>query len=153
MCTLYRSAAPCIVLPLLKQSHPTAAGVTARYRRRHSVHNCQKPTIYNWVFFFLCLFVAYHSICTFVSTLSLSLSAAALSMLRLSEDQAPVPQNKFMGDIEELASGYERKLIEVGAVSLHSLRRISHDTHPGSGAFLCSRRSPLMSRHLMGGLA
>ncbi|XP_071319554.1 sorting nexin-29 isoform X1 [Trachinotus anak] len=37
----------------------------------------------------------------------------ALSMLRSSEDQAPVPQNKFMGDIEELAASYERKLIEV----------------------------------------
>ncbi|XP_022598833.1 sorting nexin-29 isoform X1 [Seriola dumerili] len=37
----------------------------------------------------------------------------ALSVLRSSEDQAPVPQNKFMGDIEELAASYERKLIEV----------------------------------------
>ncbi|KAM3591382.1 uncharacterized protein V6R79_001040 [Siganus canaliculatus] len=37
----------------------------------------------------------------------------ALSMLRSSEDQAPAPQNKFMGDIEELAASYERKLIEV----------------------------------------
>uniref|UniRef100_A0A671V799 Sorting nexin 29 n=1 Tax=Sparus aurata TaxID=8175 RepID=A0A671V799_SPAAU len=37
----------------------------------------------------------------------------ALSMLRSSEEQAPVPQNKFMGDIEELAASYERKLIEV----------------------------------------
>uniref|UniRef100_A0A665TW82 Sorting nexin 29 n=1 Tax=Echeneis naucrates TaxID=173247 RepID=A0A665TW82_ECHNA len=37
----------------------------------------------------------------------------ALSMLRSSEDQSPVPQNKFMGDIEELAASYERKLIEV----------------------------------------
>ncbi|XP_034414363.1 sorting nexin-29 [Cyclopterus lumpus] len=36
-----------------------------------------------------------------------------MSMLRPSEDQAPVPQNKFMGDIEELAASYERKLIEV----------------------------------------
>uniref|UniRef100_UPI0037E7A738 sorting nexin-29 n=1 Tax=Semicossyphus pulcher TaxID=241346 RepID=UPI0037E7A738 len=36
----------------------------------------------------------------------------ALSVLR-SEEQAPVPQNKFMGDIEELAASYERKLIEV----------------------------------------
>uniref|UniRef100_A0A672H1X0 Sorting nexin 29 n=1 Tax=Salarias fasciatus TaxID=181472 RepID=A0A672H1X0_SALFA len=36
-----------------------------------------------------------------------------LSMLRSSEEQAPVPQNKFMGDIEELAASYERKLIEV----------------------------------------
>ncbi|KAM6897697.1 sorting nexin-29 [Xenentodon cancila] len=37
----------------------------------------------------------------------------ALSMLRSNEDQAPVLQNKFMGDIEELAASYERKLIEV----------------------------------------
>uniref|UniRef100_A0A7N9AM35 Sorting nexin 29 n=1 Tax=Mastacembelus armatus TaxID=205130 RepID=A0A7N9AM35_9TELE len=37
----------------------------------------------------------------------------ALSVLRSSEDQAPAPQNKFMGDIEELAASYERKLIEV----------------------------------------
>uniref|UniRef100_A0A3P9H9X4 Sorting nexin 29 n=1 Tax=Oryzias latipes TaxID=8090 RepID=A0A3P9H9X4_ORYLA len=29
------------------------------------------------------------------------------------EDQVPVPQNKSMGDIEELAASYERKLIEV----------------------------------------
>ncbi|XP_027144972.1 sorting nexin-29 isoform X3 [Larimichthys crocea] len=38
---------------------------------------------------------------------------SALSVLRSSEEQAPVPQNKFMGDIEELAASYERKLIEV----------------------------------------
>ncbi|XP_056285713.1 sorting nexin-29 isoform X2 [Pseudoliparis swirei] len=37
----------------------------------------------------------------------------AMSMLRPSEDRAPVPQNKCMGDIEELAASYERKLIEV----------------------------------------
>ncbi|XP_047465097.1 sorting nexin-29 [Mugil cephalus] len=37
----------------------------------------------------------------------------ALSVLQSNEDQAPVPQNKFMGDIEELAASYERKLIEV----------------------------------------
>ncbi|XP_039644143.1 sorting nexin-29 isoform X2 [Perca fluviatilis] len=37
----------------------------------------------------------------------------ALSVLRSSEEKAPVPQNKFMGDIEELAASYERKLIEV----------------------------------------
>ncbi|XP_033840575.1 sorting nexin-29 [Periophthalmus magnuspinnatus] len=37
----------------------------------------------------------------------------ALSVLRSSEDVAPAPQNKFMGDIEELAASYERKLIEV----------------------------------------
>lgn len=37
-------------------------------------------------------------------------------MLQSSEDKAPVPQNKFMGDIEELAASYERKLIEVSAV-------------------------------------
>lgn len=49
---------------------------------------------------------------------SLPFSFAALSMLRSSEDKAPAPQNKFMGDIEELAASYERKLIEVGAVSL-----------------------------------
>ncbi|XP_029953248.1 sorting nexin-29 [Salarias fasciatus] len=42
-----------------------------------------------------------------------SQSNDALSMLRSSEEQAPVPQNKFMGDIEELAASYERKLIEV----------------------------------------
>lgn len=41
---------------------------------------------------------------------------AALSLLRSSEEKAPVPQNKFMGDIEELAASYERKLIEVSAV-------------------------------------
>uniref|UniRef100_A0A8C9XIX5 Sorting nexin 29 n=1 Tax=Sander lucioperca TaxID=283035 RepID=A0A8C9XIX5_SANLU len=37
----------------------------------------------------------------------------ALSVLRSSEEKAPIPQNKFMGDIEELAASYERKLIEV----------------------------------------
>ncbi|XP_058477293.1 sorting nexin-29 isoform X1 [Solea solea] len=37
----------------------------------------------------------------------------ALSVLRSSEEQTPVPQNKFMGDAEELAASYERKLIEV----------------------------------------
>uniref|UniRef100_A0A3Q0RCV9 Sorting nexin 29 n=1 Tax=Amphilophus citrinellus TaxID=61819 RepID=A0A3Q0RCV9_AMPCI len=37
----------------------------------------------------------------------------ALSVLRSSEEQAPIPQNKSMGDIEELAASYERKLIEV----------------------------------------
>ncbi|CAN9508963.1 unnamed protein product [Ophioblennius macclurei] len=42
-----------------------------------------------------------------------SQSNDALSMLRSSEEQAPVPQNKFMGDVEELAASYERKLIEV----------------------------------------
>uniref|UniRef100_A0A8C9XGZ3 Sorting nexin 29 n=1 Tax=Sander lucioperca TaxID=283035 RepID=A0A8C9XGZ3_SANLU len=36
-----------------------------------------------------------------------------LSVLRSSEEKAPIPQNKFMGDIEELAASYERKLIEV----------------------------------------
>lgn len=41
------------------------------------------------------------------------LSAAALPMLQPNEGQAPVPQNKSMGDIEELAASYERKLIEV----------------------------------------
>ncbi|XP_035001143.1 sorting nexin-29 [Hippoglossus stenolepis] len=37
----------------------------------------------------------------------------ALSILPSSEEQTPVPQNKSMGDIEELAASYERKLIEV----------------------------------------
>ncbi|XP_068162112.1 sorting nexin-29 [Antennarius striatus] len=37
----------------------------------------------------------------------------ALLTLQSSEDQIPVPQNKFMGDVEELAASYERKLIEV----------------------------------------
>lgn len=37
----------------------------------------------------------------------------ALPMLRPSESPAPNPQNKSMGDIEELAASYERKLIEV----------------------------------------
>lgn len=46
---------------------------------------------------------------------SLSLVLAVLSVLRCSEEQAPVPQNKFMGDIEEYAASYERKLIEVSA--------------------------------------
>uniref|UniRef100_A0A7N6BDL3 Sorting nexin 29 n=1 Tax=Anabas testudineus TaxID=64144 RepID=A0A7N6BDL3_ANATE len=36
-----------------------------------------------------------------------------LSVLRSNEEQAPVSQNKFMGDVEELAASYERKLIEV----------------------------------------
>lgn len=58
---------------------------------------------------------------------SLSLSAAALSVLRSSEEQTPIPQNKFMGDIEELAASYERKLIEVSVVLIHTAteRRIS----------------------------
>lgn len=49
---------------------------------------------------------------------------ADLSLLRSSEEQAPVPPNKFMGDIEELAASYERKLIEVSAgfyLSLYGL--------------------------------
>ncbi|KAM4715582.1 sorting nexin-29 [Anableps anableps] len=37
----------------------------------------------------------------------------ALSVLRSNEDQVPTLQNKFIGDIEELAASYERKLIEV----------------------------------------
>lgn len=37
----------------------------------------------------------------------------ALSMLRSGEEVAPAPQNKFIGDIEEQAASYERKLIEV----------------------------------------
>ncbi|KAL6094428.1 snx29 [Pungitius sinensis] len=37
----------------------------------------------------------------------------AMPMLRPSDEQAPVPQNKSMGDVEELAASYERKLIEV----------------------------------------
>lgn len=41
---------------------------------------------------------------------------ADLSVLRSNEDQVPVAHNKFMGDIEELAASYERKLIEVIAV-------------------------------------
>lgn len=59
--------------------------------------------------------------------LSLSLSAAALSVLRSSEEQTPIPQNKFMGDIEELAASYERKLIEVSVDLIHTAteRRIS----------------------------
>ncbi|KAM9837482.1 sorting nexin-29 [Aulostomus maculatus] len=42
-----------------------------------------------------------------------SQSSDALSMLQSSEEQTPVPQSKSMGDIEELAASYERKLIEV----------------------------------------
>lgn len=41
---------------------------------------------------------------------------ADLSLLRSSEEQALVLPNKSMGDIEELAASYERKLIEVSAV-------------------------------------
>uniref|UniRef100_A0A3Q2Y3Y1 Sorting nexin 29 n=1 Tax=Hippocampus comes TaxID=109280 RepID=A0A3Q2Y3Y1_HIPCM len=37
----------------------------------------------------------------------------ALSVLPLSEEHAPAPQSKCMGDMEELAASYERKLIEV----------------------------------------
>ncbi|XP_067101472.1 sorting nexin-29 [Osmerus mordax] len=37
----------------------------------------------------------------------------ALPMLRPSESPPPTPQNRSMGDIEELAASYERKLIEV----------------------------------------
>uniref|UniRef100_A0A3P8WTH5 Sorting nexin 29 n=1 Tax=Cynoglossus semilaevis TaxID=244447 RepID=A0A3P8WTH5_CYNSE len=37
----------------------------------------------------------------------------ASSVLQPSEEQTPPPQNKCMGDIEELAASYERKLIEV----------------------------------------
>ena len=64
---------------------------------------------------------------TAVLSLSLSLSLAALSVLRSSEEQAPVPQSKCMGDIEELAASYERKLIEVRAVSSHSLLLDTHE--------------------------
>lgn len=69
---------------------------------------------------------------------SLPLFAAALSVLRSSEEQAPVPQNKFMGDIEELAASYERKLIEVSAVSFYSLLCVTHDTRQGNATVLCS---------------
>lgn len=41
---------------------------------------------------------------------------ADLSLLRSSEEQALVLPNKSMGDIEELAASYERKLIEVSPV-------------------------------------
>lgn len=54
---------------------------------------------------------------------------AALSVLRSSEEKAPVPQNKFMGDIEELAASYERKLIEVSAVFFYF--------GPGSVTVMC----------------
>ncbi|XP_061611910.1 sorting nexin-29 isoform X2 [Phyllopteryx taeniolatus] len=37
----------------------------------------------------------------------------ALSVLPTSEESTPAPQSKCMGDIEELAASYERKLIEV----------------------------------------
>lgn len=40
-------------------------------------------------------------------------SSDALSMLRSGEEVTPAPQNKFIGDIEEQAASYERKLIEV----------------------------------------
>ncbi|XP_053718042.1 sorting nexin-29 isoform X1 [Synchiropus splendidus] len=36
-----------------------------------------------------------------------------VSVLQSSEEHTPAPQNKCMGDIEELAASYERKLIEV----------------------------------------
>lgn len=41
-------------------------------------------------------------------------------MLRSNEEQAPVSQNKSMGDVEELAASYERKLIEVSALFIIS---------------------------------
>lgn len=53
----------------------------------------------------------------------------ALSLLRSSEEKAPLPQNKFMGDIEELAASYERKLIEVSAdifISLFYVYKVSY---------------------------
>lgn len=43
---------------------------------------------------------------------------ADLSLLQSNKEQALVPPNKSMGDIEELAASYERKLIEVSAVFL-----------------------------------
>ncbi|XP_072313020.1 sorting nexin-29 [Eucyclogobius newberryi] len=48
-----------------------------------------------------------------VQMLKREASNDALSVLRSSEEVAPTPQNKFIGDIEELAASYERKLIEV----------------------------------------
>ncbi|KAM9832410.1 sorting nexin-29 [Neosynchiropus ocellatus] len=36
-----------------------------------------------------------------------------VSVLQSSEEHTPAPQNKCMGDVEELAASYERKLIEV----------------------------------------
>lgn len=55
-------------------------------------------------------------------------------MLRSSEEKAPVPQNKFMGDIEELAASYERKLIEVSAVFFILFK---HFFGPGSVTIMC----------------
>ncbi|TWW81538.1 hypothetical protein D4764_01G0013530 [Takifugu flavidus] len=49
-----------------------------------------------------------------------------LSLLRSCEEQAPVPPNKFMGDVEELAASYERKLIE--PVLAHSCRKGDNET-------------------------
>lgn len=56
------------------------------------------------------------SVCVNGILLSPLFFIAALSVLRSSEEKAPVPQNKFMGDIEELAASYERKLIEVSTL-------------------------------------
>ncbi|CAG04491.1 unnamed protein product [Tetraodon nigroviridis] len=42
-----------------------------------------------------------------------------LSLLRSGEEQALVPPNKSMGDIEELAASYERKLIEAYIPAAH----------------------------------
>lgn len=55
-------------------------------------------------------------------------------MLQPSEEQTPPPQNKCMGDIEELAASYERKLIEVSDLKLQVRRWIkmfySRETAP-----------------------
>lgn len=48
---------------------------------------------------------------------SVCLRPAGLSVLRSSEDQLPSLQTKSIGDIEELAASYERKLIEVSVSS------------------------------------
>lgn len=107
------------MVALFKTRHGTAASVKAHHRRCL----CNKsfsPQRVLWT----CLSI-FSSLSMLL--LSLSLSAAALSVLRSSEEQTPIPQNKFMGDIEELAASYERKLIEVSVVLIHTAteRRIS----------------------------
>lgn len=94
---------------MLSGHHLLDGKKTKHIPRCHSFPKLQHD-VYNllWQDCLECVAVTY--MCVMFAS---SASSAALSVLRSSEDHAPVPQNKFMGDIEELAASYERKLIEV----------------------------------------
>lgn len=72
--------------------------------------------IHNWETLFVVIdFECWFSVLGKQSATDSLFCLADLSLLRSGEEQVLVPPNKSMGDIEELAASYERKLIEVSA--------------------------------------